>query len=89
MYCPPLINNYFLPPQFLDKNYTLLRNGIYYAHIIGIDYLPFPGFTARDICSLGVKCPVTPGVAVTETLTLEVSKDLITVCHGVGVHGLV
>ncbi len=83
MYFPPLINNYFLPPppKFLDKNYTMLRNGIY-AHI-GVAYLPFPGFTARDICSLGVKCPVTPGVAVTETLTLEVSKNLIPVRHGV------
>ncbi len=58
----------------------MLWNGIY-AHI-GLEYLPLPGLTARDICSLGVKCPVTPGVAVTETLTLEVSKNF-TVRHEV------
>ena len=36
--------------------------------------MAFPGFNQRDVCSLGVKCPVASGQMVAQTLTLEVNK---------------
>ena len=56
----------------LDFNYTTLDNGVF-GDIGG--YMAFPGFKERDVCSLGVKCPVTSGQMAVQTLTLEVSKS--------------